>query len=201
MNCFQHASFTVFLRNGEGLQVVYTERFCWTLWNDAENKTVSRSFANWTMNFGELSTNELRSQQQRPATLPALSSVHMLNSSIVFGYRQVAALQQGNCDGSLHQTIQIEDFLKSTSNTKLNMHHVEFFFLFHALLCFHGVRGFPRANHAVNGQACERTQVLLVAIYDVSVHAIHTRLNVPLATMKPVNNYFLHAQQTLGSSL
>ena len=103
----------------------------------------------------------------------------MVNSSTVFGYRQVATLQQGIFDKSLHQTTHFEDFLTSTSSTKLNRHHVEFFFIFHTLICFHGVHGFPRAIHAVNGRVCECTQVFPVANSGVPVHAVHASLMRP----------------------
>ena len=70
-----------------------------------------------------------------------------------------------------HTSNMIEDFLTSTSSTKLNMHHVEFFFIFRALVCFHGVLGFPHAIPAVKGRAYECTQVFPVAISGVPVHA------------------------------
>ena len=90
----------------------------------------------------------------------------MLNSTTVFGYWRVAALLQGNLDEHLHQTTNIEQDRRlphkhlNCSSTKLNMHHVEFFFIFRTLIvCFHGVLGVPHAIHAVKGRACECTQV------------------------------------------
>ena len=56
-----------------------------------------------TMIFGELFTKKLRSRRQRDATFPARSSVHMLNSSTIFGYRYEAIEETahvlGNWDG------------------------------------------------------------------------------------------------------
>ena len=62
------------------------------------------------------------------------------------------------------------------------MHHVEVFFIFHAcaLVCFHGVHGFPPAIHAVRGRECECTKVFPVSISGVPVHAVQARLNAPL---------------------
>ena len=136
INCYQHAAFAVFLREEEGHHFGVRRGFCRTLWYDAAHQATSRYFANWTMISREFSRNELNS------LLPAQSSFQILNSTTAFGYRQVAELQQGNFDERLHQTTHIEHDRKLPhKHLKHKGEHASrgIFFIFHALVCSHGV--------------------------------------------------------------